>query len=403
MGLQGLQFNVLLKIVCGLSKSAYICAYKITNRELMNTRFMGTGNYGQIGNCVSEKAKLQGLVWEICGESFKEPVLVSEALERCKANYAIAKCPMVALTPDLCDKINKGDVTINDMKQNSFENRLATYRTDTDVPLGVVSKSYGIVQNKDAFGFIDMLCSGELADRDHSPVITNAGVLGYGERVFITAKFPRSIVLDNKGDDRVDMYIVFTNSHDGSGAVTGLITPIRVWCNNTLALAMHNNSGKITYRHTANVMKRLDLLNRENREFAYKSLNLFSVYEKSLKDNFEHLKNIKLADDDLKRILAEVYLTEKEYEVYKVTNEIKSPGISNDSRNIISRVRDCVVSGVGQNKEDNGTALALINGITTYYQNSRDYRSDMSKFKSLTEGEAKLKTQKAFELVIQLK
>lgn len=110
-----------------------------------------------------------------------------------------------------------------------------------------------------------------------------------------------------------------------------------------------------------------------------------------------------MADDDLKRILAEVYLTEKEYEVYKVTNEIKSPGISNDSRNIISRVRDCVVSGVGQNKEDNGTALALINGITTYYQNSRDYRSDMSKFKSLTEGEAKLKTQKAFELVIQLK
>lgn len=198
------------------------------------------------------------------------------------------------------------------------------------------------------------------------------------------------------------MYIVFTNSHDGSGAVTGLITPIRVWCNNTLALAMRNNSGKITFRHTANVMKRLDLLNRENREFAYKSLNLYSVYEKSLKDNFEHLKNIKLADDDLKRILAEVYLTEKEYEVYKVTNKIKSPGISNDSRNIISRVRDCVFSGVGQNKEDNGTALALINGITTYYQNSRDYRSDRSKFKSLTEGEAKLKTQKAFDLVNQL-
>lgn len=368
----------------------------------MNTRFMGTGNYGQIGNCVSEKAKLHGLVWEICGESFKDPVLVSEALERCKANYAIAKCPMVTLTPDLCDKIKKGEVTINDMKQNSFKNRLATYRTDTNVPLGIVSKSYGIVQNKDAFGFIDMLCSGELADRDHTPVITNAGVLGYGERVFITAKFPNPIILDNKGDDHVDMYIVFTNSHDGSGAVTGLITPIRVWCNNTLALAMRNNSGKITYRHTANVMQRLNLLNEENREFAYKSLNLFSVYEKSLKANFEHLKNIKLADDDLKRILAEVFLTDKENSIYKDTMNLDNHDISKDNRNVIDKVRHCIVSGVGQNKEDNGTALALINGITTYYQNSRDYRSDMSKFKSLTEGEAKLKTQKAFDLVNQL-
>lgn len=369
----------------------------------MNTRFMGTGNYGQIGNYKSDKAEKQGLVWEICGESFKEPVLVKEALEASHADYTISKCPMLALTPDLNNKILKGDVSAKDLKDNTFNNRFITYRTDKNVPLGIVSSNYGIVQNKDAFSFIDLLCSGELADRDHTPVITNAGVLGFGERVFITAKFPNPIILDNKGDDRVDMYIVFTNSHDGSGAVTGLVTPIRVWCNNTLALAMRENSGKLTYRHTANVMKRLDLLNKENREFAYKSLNLFSVYEKSLKDNFEHLKNIKLADADLERILAEVYLTEKEYVVYKETKNIKSPDISNDSRNIINRVRICVASGVGQNKEDSGTGLALINGITTFYQNAHEYRSPDSKFRSLTEGEAKLKTQKAFDLVSQLK
>lgn len=369
----------------------------------MNTRFMGANNYGQIGNYISEKAEKQGLIWEICGESFKNPVLVNEALERSKANYAVSKCPMVALTPDLCDKIKKGVVTIKEIEKNAFKNRLITYRTDKNVPLGIVSASYGIVQNKEAFGFIDMLCSGELADRDHTPVITNAGVLGYGERVFITAKFPNPIILDNNGDDHVDMYIVFTNSHDGSGAVTGLITPIRVWCNNTLALAMHNNSGKFTFRHTANVMQRLNLLNEENREFAYKSLNLFSVYEKSLKASFEHLKNIKLADADLERILAEVYLTERELKIYYATKDINSSDISKESKSVIGRVKDCVASGVGQNKEDNGTGLALINGITTFYQNAHMYRSLNSKFRSLTEGEAKLKTQKAFELVSQLR
>ena len=108
------------------------------------------------------------------------------------------------------------------------------------------------------------------------------------------------------------------------------------------------------------------------------------------------------ADDDLKRILAEVFLTDKENSIYKDTMNLDNPDISKDNRNVIDKVRHCIVSGVGQNKEDNGTALALINGIPTYYQNSRDYRSDMSKFKSLTEGEAKLKTQKAFDLVNQL-
>ena len=108
------------------------------------------------------------------------------------------------------------------------------------------------------------------------------------------------------------------------------------------------------------------------------------------------------SDDDLKRILAEVFLTDKEKSIYKDTRNFDNPDISKDNRNVIYKVRDCIASGVGQNKENNGTALALINGITTYYQNSRDYRSDMSKFKCLTEGEAKLKTQKAFDLVNQL-
>lgn len=369
----------------------------------MSTRYMGTANYGQIGNYIPKKAGKQDLVWEICGTSFKEPVLVDEALRDAHANYNIAKCPMVALTPDLRAKIISGNATIADFEDNSFKNKFITYRTDKNVPLGIVSSSYGIVQNKDAFGFIDMLCSGELADRDHTPVITNAGVLGYGERVFITAKFPKPIILDNEGDDRVDMYIVFTNSHDGLGAVTGLVTPIRVWCNNTLALAMHENSGKVTYRHTANIMKRLDLMERENQEFAYKSLNLYSVYEKSLKANFDHLRNIKLAEADIDRILAEVYLTDDEFSIFKATNDIHNHDISNDSRNIIYRVKECVVSGIGQNKKDDGTGLALINGITTFYQNARDYRSAASKFKSLTEGEAKIKVQKAFMLTSELK
>ena len=112
---------------------------------------------------------------------------------------------------------------------------------DTMKPLGVVSDSYGIVQNSDAFKFLDTLLTGKLTDSEHTPIIETAGVLGNGERVFITAKFPEQIILDNKTDDRVDMYVVFTTSHDGTGAVNCMVTPTRVVCNNTLNYALDHN------------------------------------------------------------------------------------------------------------------------------------------------------------------
>lgn len=355
-----------------------------------------------IGNYHSGKAEKQGLIWTICGKSFDKPVHVKEALEAVKGNFMIDKCPLLVLTPDIKEKIRIGDITEEDLHNNTFTNRCATYRTDKNVPLGIVSPSYGIVQNSAAFEFIDLLCSGKDTDKDHTPVITNAGILGNGERVFITAKFPKSVILENQNNDNIDMYIVFTNSHDGLGAVTGLVTPIRVWCNNTLALAMKDNSGKVTFRHTANVMQHLDLMKEENRKFAYECLNIYGTYQTNFKEKFEKLKNLKLAEADLDRILAEVYLTNEENEIYKKTNNFEVPEISNSNRKIIYKIKDCTVSGVGQNEENNGTALALINGVTTYYQNYRNYNSKDSKFRSITEGKAKLNTQKIFDLVNKL-
>ena len=62
-----------------------------------------------------------------------------------------------------------------------------------------------------------------------------AGSLQEGRRVWMLARLPREFII---GGERISPYMVFSNTHDGSGAVKTALTPIRVVCNNTLNLAL---------------------------------------------------------------------------------------------------------------------------------------------------------------------
>jgi phage/plasmid-like protein (TIGR03299 family) len=337
--------------------------------------------------------------WHGLGQVFDGPMTVKEALELSHADYTVQLQPVVALSPDILKAMETGEKIDPDLLLSLVvKNRKATMRMDKEIALGVVSDAYGVVQNADAFKFIDTLCSGELGD-SHTPIIETAGVLGQGERVFITAKFPEDIILDNKTDDRVEMYVVFTTSHDGTGAVNCLVTPTRVVCNNTLNFAMTHNVGKMSLRHSSGIMNRLDLTRKENAEFAYKTLNMYETYKKSMEQRFAHLQNIKVSEKWLDEILAEVLLSEKNLEVYKATGNVHHEDITTIGKNLVDKVKQSVETGIGQEYGERGTGMWLINGITTYYQNEASFRSEESKFDSLMQGNAAKKVQLAYDLL----
>ena len=338
--------------------------------------------------------------WHRLGTVFDRPLTVKEALHYSHADYRVALQPLAVITPDIQREMATGSVMALQLSNATMPKVKATVRLDTHQPLGIVSDNYGIVQNEDAFKFIDTLVTGKLADQAHTPVIETAGVLGKGERVFVTAKFPDEIILDNKGDDRVEMYMVFTTSHDGLGTVNCMVTPIRVVCNNTLNLAMKYHSGKLSLRHSRNIMSRLDLRESKNAEFVYKTLNMYDVYKKSLEAEFLHLQNITLAEQDLMRILAEVTYEDDDLKVFKESNDLYGNEISSKAINRLHRMRDIVEAGIGQDSEDKGTAMWLINGITTYYQNYANYKSDETKFDNLQDGNASKKLQAAYNLIL---
>lgn len=339
--------------------------------------------------------------WHGLGEVVNEPMFVADALKLCRADYNVQLQPIVALNDELVHAMENGEsINASILRDLLVEGRKATVRTDLNTALGLTSDSYGIVQNSDAFKFVDMLCSGLDSNRTEKPTIECCGVLGKGERVFITCKMPEDIVLNPRTDDRIETYVVFTTSHDGTGSVRCMVTNVRVVCSNTLNFAMKHNSGRIAFRHSSKVMSRLDLLNKENAEFAYKTLGLWNEYEKCFKESLEHLRNIKLSERDLDNIIAEITLADEAKKAFLETRNINHEDIATRGRNIFLGMKEAMEGGIGQNILESGTALWAINGVTTYFQNEANFKNGEVMFDNMMDGNVYKKVNKAYEMLI---
>ena len=164
---------------------------------------------------------------------------------------------------------------------------------------------------------------------------------------------------------------------------------------------MKNNIGRISFRHSCNVMNRLDLLNEENAEFAYKALNVYETYSNGLKQSFEHLRNIKLSERDLDNIIAQVVLMPNAAKAFMESHNIFDDEIKTRGRNLFLGVKECLESGIGQEGQEKGTAMWLMNGLTSYYQNEATERNKEIKFDSILDGNIYNKVQTAYDLCLK--
>ena len=113
--------------------------------------------------------------------------------------------------------------------------------------LGVVTDRYKVVQNQEAFAFTDELLG-------EGVTYETAGSLQNGRRTWILAKLPQRYIISG---DEITPYLVFMNSHDGTGAIKTAMTPIRVVCQNTLNLALSTAKRTWSSNHTGRIEDRL--------------------------------------------------------------------------------------------------------------------------------------------------
>ena len=144
--------------------------------------------------------------------------------------------------------------------------------------LGVVTDRYKVVQNEEAFAFTDTLL-GEGVRYE------TAGSLQEGKRVWLLARMPQEFIILG---ERITPYLVFSNAHDGSGAVKTMLTPIRVVCNNTLNLALKTAKRSWSVIHTGNINEKI--------EEAKNTLFLADTYMTALGNEFENLRQKKMTE-----------------------------------------------------------------------------------------------------------
>lgn len=332
--------------------------------------------------------------WHGLGKIVDKPMTSEEAIKYANADYKVLLSPVYAKLGHasidfarLEDNIIKTNyTTYNRTKQ--VPNAFATYREDTNDVFGIVGNRYEVVQNTEAFNFIDEIV------KTGEAVIETAGVLGNGERIFVTAKLPNYIKI---AGDEVEGYLFITNSHDGSQAITAAITKIRIVCNNTLTAALHSCTNKINLRHTKNVHDRLGeglrlmkMTNDFDREFAEvmnqlnKPIEQLNKYEKYVEN---HIAYLILSKDELHQYI------ERDHELNNIDD------LSVRKKNMINNMMNTVFLGVGQDRHV-GTPLHLFNGITCFYSNVKPYKDDQSRLDGLLQGTENSIIQKSFNKLI---
>lgn len=154
----------------------------------------------------------------------------------------------------------------------------ANIRSTDDRVLGVVTDRYKVVQNEGAFAFTDALL-GEGVRYE------TAGSLRGGRRTWILAKLPQKYIISG---DEITPYLVFMNSHDGSGAIKAAMTPVRVVCMNTLNLALSTAKRSWSTNHVGDIKGKL--------EDARYTLLYADRYMAELGKAIDDLSRIKLSD-----------------------------------------------------------------------------------------------------------
>ena len=317
--------------------------------------------------------KTRGLAW---GTSWTTDVsdckTLAEVMEKADMAWDVDKCELMAEMPFGIGRNN--EIRLDEFAHEGHlyrrcPNAFGTYRTDKNIPLGLVKQKYEVIQNKDAFAFFDNAIINGEAQWDR------AGFFGNGEKIVVTAKLPGN--MDGPDGSPIDKYLVFANSHDGSCSVNIMFTPIRVVCTNMLNSALRSADSYIRIRHTTSAKQKLD--------FAEGVISASIEQSKNAEELYKCLHKAKMTDENVMDYLSKSVLSLDEREKLiafdpkngfkKLMNRdyycMESTGISMRKANRFASMYQYYFEGIGQ-KEIVGTAWGAYNAVTGYFSNVVD-------------------------------
>lgn len=236
--------------------------------------------------------------WHGLGTRLENPPTSEEALVAAGLDWKVIQKPIY---------------TTNDGVSTPISGYRANIRDTDNKVLGIVTDKYKIVQNVEAFEFVDNLLGEGVR-------FETAGSLLGGQKVWLLAILPNKY---KAIDDVIAPYLCFTNSHDGSGAIRVVLTPTRVVCNNTLNIALKNAHRSWSCVHKGNIQAKL--------EEARKTLVLAENYMEKFCMEAERLHSKMLHKNDIEAFIEDLFPLPEE------SGEIKEKNILSLRDNLYSR------------------------------------------------------------------
>jgi len=182
----------------------------------------------------------KGAPWHGKGEPVEGLMTAGECIRKAHLDWGVAKVPL----------------RLNDEGGLPLSGLSALVRTDRPVDdrtriLGIVGDEYQPLQNWDAFRFFDVAVRGGKARYE------TAGSIDNGRRIWLLASLGDP-VNPVKGDE-VTPFLLLANGHDGRLMVHLKFTPVRVVCQNTLAMALQRVDDllHVALRHDRTLRRRL--------------------------------------------------------------------------------------------------------------------------------------------------
>lgn len=230
--------------------------------------------------------------------------------------------------------------------------------------LGIVTDRYKIVQNREAFAFTDALLG-------EGVTYETAGSLASGKRVWMLARMEGTTLAEEK----IDPYLVFTNNHDGTGAVRVAITPVRVVCQNTLNMALASASRHWSCAHKGDIQGKL--------EEARYTLSNAKAYMDALEEEFGELKLKKVSEDKVRQMtdkLLEIEFSDlfkKAVKTGKVV-DFKEAVRQQKFEEKLNRKRNDILNIYFDKpdlKDTEHTAFRFVNAVSDYATHTADHKN----------------------------
>lgn len=323
-------------------------------------------NFNQLNKTWSFASNAQK-AWHDLGQVVDGAMTAEEAIKLANLDYTVEKADVFMKTQDDTNVIVDG--------------YYSTYRTDTNQYLGMVKSRYEVVQNKDAFSFFDSIIdSGEA-------IFETAGALGNGERIFLSAKLPDDFTI---GTEKIEKYIMLTNSHNGTSSVVAGLTNVRVVCNNTLQAALNGLENKVSISHIIGAKDKI--------KEAYKVMGIASKYNLQVEQMFNQMLDVKMTEGDLATYFTKVLKPD-----YISIDGLTQKEMSTRLQNAVDMTLDFAYNHPTQKTvETTGTLWGAYNAISGVYNYGKNYKSGEDKFNQQFFGTANKKMLKSFDEAMAL-